>query len=108
MLVGTEQFHWSASIQGPSKTPYEGAMLLLDVLLPANYPLKPPVVYDCIIQTSQKGDIKLDILKEKWTPTLTILKVLQSIFNLLAAPNLEAVIKPALAMLFKTDNAKYL
>jgi ubiquitin-protein ligase len=62
---------------------YEGGTFLLDVTFPATYPFSPPKIrfrtpiYHCNIDKS--GNICLDILKQAWSPALTIGKVLLSV-----------------------------
>lgn len=77
--VGDDLFHWQATIMGPDDSPYSGGVYFLDIHFPADYPFKPPKVsfttriYHCNINSN--GGICLDILKEQWSPALTISKV---------------------------------
>ena len=82
---------WVAEIKGPSNTPYQGGTFTLSIQFPDNYPFAPPKIffdtriYHCNI--SSGGGICLDILKEEWSPALTISKVLLSISSLLSDCN---------------------
>ena len=73
-------YSWTAQIYGPGDTPYEGGVFKLNIIYPKDYPFKPPKinfitkVYHPNIDTS--GNICLDILKDKWSPALTISKIL--------------------------------
>merc|ERR1712000_50373 len=84
-------FEWVSTIMGPEGTPYAKGVFFLDITFPEDYPYKPPKVvfttkiYHCNINSS--GSICLDILKDQWSPALTISKVLLSICALLAEPN---------------------
>mmetsp|Transcript_66617 Transcript_66617/g.59765 ORF Transcript_66617/g.59765 Transcript_66617/m.59765 type:complete len:162 (+) Transcript_66617:39-524(+) len=91
--IGDDMFKWNATISGPSDTPYDGGLFFLDVVFPQDYPFKPPrikfttKIYHCNI--NEKGGICLDILKDNWSPALTISKVLVSIHSLLSSPNCD-------------------
>lgn len=84
-------FLWDAVLFGPADSPYEGGMFKLELHFPLDYPFKPPKVtfltkiYHPNI--SPQGNICLDILKNQWSPALTVVKVLLSISSLLTDPN---------------------
>ena len=104
-------FHWQATIMGPDDSPYAGGVFFLDIHFPADYPFKPPKVhfttriYHCNINSN--GGICLDILKDQWSPALTISKVLLSICSLLTDPNPDDPLVPDIAQLLKTDRARH-
>lgn len=104
-------FHWQATIMGPEDSPYSGGVFFLDIHFPADYPFKPPKVhfttriYHCNINSN--GGICLDILKDQWSPALTISKVLLSICSLLTDPNPDDPLVPDIAQLLKTDKARH-
>jgi len=109
--VGDDMFHWQATIMGPDESPYAGGVFFLDIHFPADYPFKPPKVhfttriYHCNINSN--GGICLDILKDQWSPALTISKVLLSICSLLTDPNPDDPLVPDIAQLLKTDRARH-
>jgi ubiquitin-conjugating enzyme E2 D len=90
-VIDDDMFHWQATILGPQGSPYEGGIFYLRINFPQDYPFKPPNVsfitkiYHCNINSA--GSICLDILKEQWSPALTISKVLLSICSLMDDQN---------------------
>jgi ubiquitin-conjugating enzyme E2 C len=82
---------WTATIDGPSSTPYESLIFKLTFDFPTNYPYAPPVVlfktpiYHPNVDFS--GRICLDILKDKWSAVYNIGTVLLSLQSLLGEPN---------------------
>lgn len=88
---GDSLYDWGSTISGPSDSPYAGGIFFLDVNLSEDYPFKPPKItfrtriYHCNINS--QGAICLDILKDNWSPALTISKVLLSICSLLTDAN---------------------
>lgn len=99
--------HWKATIKGPDDTPYQNGEFNIDIKFTDEYPCKPPIIkfltpiYHCNINSS--GGICLDILKDKWSPILTIQKVLLSILSLLADPNPDDALVPEIGILFKKN-----
>ena len=88
---GDDLFTWTATILGPEDSPYQGGIFFLDITFPHDYPFKPPrVVFLTKVyhpNVASTGAICLDILKDAWSPALTISRVLLSISSLLTDPN---------------------
>lgn len=88
---GDSLYEWVSTILGPPGSVYEGGVFFLDIHFTPEYPFKPPKVtfrtriYHCNINS--QGVICLDILKDNWSPALTISKVLLSICSLLTDCN---------------------
>ncbi|OCT74160.1 hypothetical protein XELAEV_18033116mg [Xenopus laevis] len=88
---GDNIYEWRSTILGPPGSVYEGGVFFLDITFTPEYPFKPPKVtfrtriYHCNINS--QGVICLDILKDNWSPALTISKVLLSICSLLTDCN---------------------
>ena len=105
-------FKWNATIMGPSDSPYENGVFILDIFIPEDYPLKPPnyifktKIYHPNINAS--GSICLDILKNNWNPSLTISKILLSICSLLNEPNANDPLVPDIANLYNTNRQLYI
>ena len=95
--TGDNMFQWQATIMGPvssgglgtcysgpdsrghkGDSPYAGGVFFLSITFPVDYPFKPPKVsfttkiYHPNINAN--GSICLDILRDQWSPALTISK----------------------------------
>ena len=96
---------------GPEDSPYSGGVFFLNIHFPPDYPFKPPKVsfttkiYHPNINAN--GSICLDILKDQWSPALTISKVLLSISSLLTDPNPDDPLVPEIATIYKSDRERY-
>jgi len=96
---------------GPPDSPYQGGVFFLNIHFPTDYPFKPPkVTFTTRIyhpNINSNGSICLDILKDQWSPALTISKVLLSISSLLTDANPDDPLVPEIANIYKTDRSKY-
>ncbi|KAI7978942.1 Ubiquitin-conjugating enzyme E2 10 [Camellia lanceoleosa] len=90
---------------GPPDSPYAG-VFLVTIHFPPDYPFKPPKDKGFPPNINSNGSICLDILKEQWSPALTISKVLLSICSLLTDPNPDDPLVPEIAHMYKTDKNK--
>jgi ubiquitin-conjugating enzyme E2 D/E len=109
---------------------YAGGVFFLAIHFPTDYPFKPPKVnfttriYHPNINSN--GSICLDILRDQWSPALTISKgtlqifplsssdennidvlVLLSICSMLTDPNPDDPLVPEIAHVYKSDRARY-
>lgn len=88
---GANISHLTGTIAGPADSPYEGGTFVIDIRLPGGYPFEPPKmqfvtkVWHPNI-SSQNGAICLDILKDQWSPALTLKTALLSLQALLSSP----------------------
>ncbi|EDO07423.1 Ubiquitin-conjugating enzyme family protein [Babesia bovis T2Bo] len=84
-------FKWKGYIKGPIQTPYEGGLFILNIDIPDDYPYNPPKIrFETKIWhpniSSETGAICLDILKNEWSPALTLRTALLSIQALMSTP----------------------
>mmetsp|Transcript_33031 Transcript_33031/g.51653 ORF Transcript_33031/g.51653 Transcript_33031/m.51653 type:complete len:149 (-) Transcript_33031:47-493(-) len=107
----SDMMNWKATIIGPEDSPYQGGVFSLNIHFPADYPFKPPkMVFTTKIyhpNISSSGGICLDILKDQWSPALTISKVLLSICSLLTDPNPDDPLVPDIAQTYVRDRKKF-
>eukprot|EP00043_Microstomoeca_roanoka_P025864 m.10132 g.10132 ORF g.10132 m.10132 type:complete len:156 (+) comp5933_c0_seq1:240-707(+) len=91
---GDNLFQWKATIVGAEGTAYASLKYKLTIKFPTEYPYSAPVVtFDtpCFHpNVDNHGNICLDILKDKWSPSYDIRTVLLSIQSLLGDPNVDS------------------
>ncbi|KAM3873655.1 ubiquitin-conjugating enzyme E2 E2 isoform 4-T4 [Diretmus argenteus] len=108
---GDNIYEWRSTILGPPGSVYEGGVFFLDIAFTPDYPFKPPKVtfrtriYHCNINS--QGVICLDILKDNWSPALTISKVLLSICSLLTDCNPADPLVGSIATQYTTNRAEH-
>jgi len=94
---------------GPKDTPYEGGLFDVDIQLDNQYPFVPPKmrfltkVWHPNI-SSQNGAICLDILKDQWSPALTIKTALLSLQALLSSPQADDPQDAVVAKQYMSDH----
>jgi ubiquitin-conjugating enzyme (huntingtin interacting protein 2) len=90
-LVGESLTHLIGTFIGPEDTPYHGGTYEVDIVIPDQYPFQPvkmkfiTKIYHPNI-SSASGAICLDILKDAWSPVLTLKSTLISLQSLLCSP----------------------
>ncbi|KAL2916126.1 Ubiquitin-conjugating enzyme E2 1 [Polyrhizophydium stewartii] len=93
--------HLKGVFIGPADTVYEGGEFVVDIQIPDEYPFRPPKVrgnaacfwippgadpVQARLSRQQDCAICLDILKDAWTPVLTLKTALISLQSLLCEP----------------------
>jgi len=90
-VLGDDLGHMQGTLLGPDETPYEGGTFHVDIQLTDAYPFEPPKmrfmnkVWHPNV-SSANGAICLDILKEQWSPALSIKTAMLSLQALLSSP----------------------
>ncbi len=108
---GDDIYNWDATLMGPAGSVYEGGVFQLSIIFPSNYPFKAPKIkfvtriYHPNINSA--GGICLDVLKDQWSPALTISKILLSICSLLDDPNPDDPLVPDIADQYSNNRVIY-
>lgn len=101
----------NAVIIGPSDTPFEDGTFRLLLQFDEQYPNKPPSVkfisemFHPNVYAS--GEICLDILQNRWSPTYDVSSILTSIQSLLNDPNIGSPANVEAANLYKDHRSQY-
>lgn len=111
-VVNGDNRHLLGKISGSSGTPYEGGVFEIDIRIPPQYPFVPPKMH---FKTkiwhpnisSQTGAICLDVLKDQWSPALTIKTALLSLQALLCSPEPDDPQDAEVAKMYKNDYATF-
>lgn len=102
---------WNAVIIGPEDTPFEDGTFRLKLTFDEQYPNKPPQVkfisemFHPNVYAS--GDLCLDILQNRWSPTYDVASILTSVQSLLNDPNINSPANVEAANLYKDHKSQY-
>lgn len=102
---------WNAVIIGPSDTPFEDGTFRLMLQFDEQYPNKPPQVrfisemFHPNVYAS--GELCLDILQNRWSPTYDVSSILTSVQSLLNDPNISSPANVEAANLYKDHRSQY-
>ena len=106
-----DMYNWEGVMFGPADSPFAGGIFNVTIQFPVDYPFKPPrIMFTTKIyhpNINKEGFICLDILKQNWSPALTISKVLLSILSMLTDPNPSDPLMPDIANQYVKDRAEY-
>ncbi|ODV93500.1 hypothetical protein PACTADRAFT_52076, partial [Pachysolen tannophilus NRRL Y-2460] len=103
---------WNAVIIGPADTPFEDGTFRLVLQFDEQYPNKPPSVkfisemFHPNVYAS--GELCLDILQNRWSPTYDVASILTSIQSLLNDPNIASPANVEAANLYKDHRSQYI
>ena len=91
---GNSLQHLLGCFPGPKDTAYDGGIFYVDIQLDDQYPFVPPkmkFITKCWHPniSSQTGAICLDILKDQWSPALTLKTAMLSLQALLSSPQAD-------------------
>lgn len=104
-------FRWAGTIPGPQGSPYEGGVFNINIQLANDYPFSAPKVTFVTriyhMNISDKGNVCIDILKQNWSPALSLFKVMLSLSSLLTDPNPQDPLVPSIATEYSRNRVQH-
>ncbi|KAK5663479.1 hypothetical protein OQA88_3909 [Cercophora sp. LCS_1] len=105
--VGDDLLSWEAVINGRGVgCGYDEGRWLLRIVVPPEYPLKPPsmsfvtpIVHPNV--ALETGEICLDLLKNGWAGTYTVLECVRAVRHLLSMPGIDSPLNVDVAALLR-------
>ncbi|KAJ2692453.1 Ubiquitin-conjugating enzyme E2 2 [Coemansia spiralis] len=102
---------WNAVIFGPADTPFEDGTFKLSLTFDESYPNKPPLVKFVSRMfhpnVYSNGELCLDILQNRWSPTYDVSAILTSVQSLLHDPNSSSPANAEAANLYRENRKEY-
>ncbi|KAI9800535.1 MAG: hypothetical protein M1825_004084 [Sarcosagium campestre] len=107
-------FRWNVAMEGPEESCFAGGHFKLLLVLPIEYPFKPPAlnfltkIYHPNVTNDDKGSMCLGMLRsDEWKPSSKISGVLRTARNLLVEPNPDDAVEPGIAELYKGNRKDF-
>ncbi|KAM0672333.1 ubiquitin conjugating enzyme E2 [Ordospora colligata] len=102
---------WECGIPGPNNPLYNCSYYTLYIDFPNDYPFSPPqatfkheVYHPNVYSTNQ---VCLDIIGDRWKPSMNVMNILCGIQQLLEMPNTRSPANIDASKCFRTDPEKY-
>ncbi|KAI9810918.1 MAG: hypothetical protein M1827_005777 [Pycnora praestabilis] len=110
----SDVYRWDIVLEGPEDSPYAGGHFKLLLVLPTEYPFKPPAlnfqtkIYHPNVTNDDKGSMCLGMLRsEEWKPSSKISAVLRTARNILVEPNPDDAVETSIAEQYKNDRKEF-
>ncbi|PIO61107.1 ubiquitin--protein ligase, partial [Teladorsagia circumcincta] len=104
-------FQWVAVLEGPADTVYDGGTFFCNIHFSMNYPTIPPKVefltriYHCNVNA--QGEVCIDILNEKWKPTMNTRTVMMALMSLMYSCNPDEALVASIAKQYRENRADF-
>jgi len=105
---------WEVKMDGPAESIYAGGHFTINIILPKEYPFKPPTVsfrtkiYHPNVTNDDKGAMCLGMLRaDEWKPPNKIKDVLELVRAILKAPQPDDAVEGGIAQQYKDDRAAF-
>ncbi|GAM84103.1 hypothetical protein ANO11243_020950 [Dothideomycetidae sp. 11243] len=105
---------WRVDMDAPPSSVYKGGTFHISVVLPTQYPFKPPVlsfktkIYHPNVTNDDKGSMCLGMLRsDTWKPPNKIAEVLRLVRTVLEVPQPDDAVETAIADQYKRDRSAF-
>ena len=102
---------WLVFIQGPSHTPFDDSVLILEMVFEENFPLFPPKMRFLTLiyhpNVSYSGNVCLPILSEDWNANVSLRQVFDSLLMMLVNPIGSHSVRSKVTEIFYTSKELY-
>ncbi|KAL3318605.1 Ubiquitin-conjugating enzyme E2 G2 [Cichlidogyrus casuarinus] len=119
-----DYFKWEAYVRGPPDTPFEGGVFKAELIFPPKYPISPPKmrflskifhpnIYEdgrvciSILHEPTEDPTGYESVQERWSPILSVEKILVSVISMLAQPNVESPANVEAARCYRENREEF-
>ncbi|WKX89163.1 hypothetical protein Q1695_008651 [Nippostrongylus brasiliensis] len=104
-------FKWVAVLEGPPDSVYSGGTFFCNIDFSMDYPKVPPKVefltrmYHCNVNA--QGEVYIDVLNEKWKPTMNVRTVMTALMSLMYSCNTDVPLVGSIARLYLENREEF-